>query len=42
MKLTNVKYKQDKIVYDSKYLARCIKTNGGGNYLVYGNTNKKP
>ena len=29
--LKNVKFEQDKRVYDSNYLARTIKCNGGGN-----------
>ena len=29
--LKNVKFEQDKRVYDSNFLARAIKTNGGGN-----------
>lgn len=33
--LKNVKFEQDKRVYDSNFLARAIKTNGGGQYLVY-------
>lgn len=28
--LTNVKYKEDQVVYDSNYIARCVKCNGGG------------
>ena len=32
--LKNYKFDQDKRVYDSNYLARTIKTNGGGNYQV--------
>lgn len=34
MLLPNVRFDQDKRVYDSNGLARTIKTNGGGNYLV--------
>lgn len=33
--LKNIKFEQDKRVYDSNYIARTVKTNGGGNYLVY-------
>lgn len=33
--LKGVEFEQDARVYDSRYLARTIKTNGGGNYLVY-------
>ena len=38
--LKNVKFDQDKRVYDSNYIARTIKTNGGGNYLVYEHKDK--
>lgn len=33
--LSNVKYREDAVVYDIKGIARCIKCNGGGNYLIY-------
>ena len=33
--LKGVIYREDAVVYDSKGLARCIKCNGGGNYLIY-------
>lgn len=30
-----VKFEQDQRVYDSNGIARTIKCNGGGNYLIY-------
>lgn len=38
--LKNVKFDQDKRVYDSDGISRTIKCNGGGNYLVYENGKK--
>lgn len=31
--LENVKYREDAVVYDSENIARCMKCNGGGNYM---------
>lgn len=31
--LENVKYREDAVVYDSEHIARCMKCNGGGNYM---------
>ena len=39
--LEGVDFEQDARVYDSRYLARTIKTTGGGNYLVYEQETKK-
>ena len=33
--ITDFKYEEDKKVYDSDYLARTIKCNGGGYYLIH-------
>ena len=33
--LKGVIYREDAVVYDSNYIARTIKCNGGGNYIVY-------
>lgn len=38
--LPNVKFEQDQRVYSVKGIARNIKCNGGGNYLIYEKSKK--
>lgn len=33
-KRTDTNYEQDQLIYDANYLARCLKTNGGGQYMI--------